>query len=59
MENNVIPYFPEINFIFLSDYLEEIYENLSNPLDDSIAFFRFNKDKNGVFIVLIKLRFHY
>lgn len=50
MENNVIPYFPEINFIFLSDYLEEVYENLSNPLDDSIALLLgFNKDKNGVF----------
>ncbi|HOB17021.1 MAG TPA: hypothetical protein PKN74_08090, partial [Defluviitoga sp.] len=49
MENDVIPYFSEINFIFLSDYLEEVYENLSNPLDDSIALLLgFNKDKNGV-----------
>lgn len=50
MEKEVIPYFSDIDFIFLSDFLEEIHENLSNPLDDSIAIFLgFNRDKNGVF----------
>jgi hypothetical protein len=50
MEKEVIPYFSDIDFIFLSDFLEEIHENLSNPLDDSIAIFLgFNRDKNGIF----------
>lgn len=50
MGKEVIPYFPNINFIFLSDSLEEIHENLSNPVKNSIAILLgFNKDKNGIF----------
>ena len=48
LKNDIIPHFPSINFIFLSNSLEEIEENLKNPAENSIVLFlSFNKDSYG------------
>lgn len=50
MEEVIIPMFSDINFVFISDTIEEIENNLHNPLPNSIAYFLpFNRDINGYF----------
>jgi len=50
MEETIIPMFSDINFIFITDSVEEIENNLHNPLPNSIALFLpFNRDINGYF----------
>ncbi|MDY6895598.1 MAG: HD domain-containing phosphohydrolase, partial [Thermotogota bacterium] len=50
VENDVMPEFADINFIFLSDSLDQIKQELDTPLQNSIALLlAFSKDIYGNF----------
>lgn len=50
LDNEIIPNYPNINFIFLTESLEQIRENLLNPLDNSLVLLlSYSRDEHGNF----------